>query len=164
MTDSPTRTDPAASALAERPAQAARRLVEASVSPNTRLDAWLAGRRLEDATLAGYLAELHEQGRAPSSASTAVAAARFRPVSPGEQSPAGERTARVLAGYRRTAGGRGRGQARPFVADLAAVLATCQRPRRRGRCVESGDVALKRGRLDAVIAGLLFMAGCGVAR
>ena len=158
MTDSPTRTDPAASALAERPAQAARRLVEASVSPNTRLDAWLAGRRLEDATLAGYLAELHEQGRAPSSASTAVAAARFRPVSPAS------RTARVLAGYRRTAGGRGRGQARPFVADLAAVLATCQRPRRRGRCVESGDVALKRGRLDAVIAGLLFMAGCGVAR
>ena len=35
-----------------------------------------------------------------------------------ELSPAGERTARVLAGYRRTAG------------DLAAVLATCQRPRR----------------------------------
>ena len=66
----------------------------------------------------------------------------------------------VLAGYRRTAGGRGRGQARPFVAsDLAAVLATCPRPRRRGRGVESDDVALKRGRLDAVIAGLLFMAG-----
>ena len=78
----------------------------------------------------------------------------------GEQSPAGERTARVLAGYRRTAVGRGRGQARPFVAsDLAAVLATCHRPRRRGRGVESADVSLKRGRLDAVIAGLLFMAG-----
>ena len=30
-----------------------------------------------------------------------------------EPSPAGERTARVLAGYRRTAGSRGRGQARP---------------------------------------------------
>ena len=43
-------------------------------------------------------------------------------------SPAGERTARVLAGYRRTAGDRGRGQARPFgAADLAAVLATCHR-------------------------------------
>ena len=56
--------------------------------------------------------------------------------------------------------GRGRGQARPFVAsDLAAVLATCHRPRRRGRGVESDDVAQKRGRLDAVIAGLLFMAG-----
>ena len=89
-----------------------------------------------------------------------MAAARFRARLAGEQSPAGERTARVLAGYRRSAAGRGRGQARPFVAaDLAAVLATCHRPRRRGRGVESGDVALKRGRLDAVIAGLLFMAG-----
>ena len=166
--DPPAPTRPAAAAP-EGPAPAARRLAAASVSPNTRraysgalrrLDAWLAGRRLEDATLAGYLAELHEQGRAPSSASTAVAAARFRARLAGEQSPAGERTARVLAGYRRTAVGRGRGQARPFVAaDLAAVLATCHRPRRRGRGVESGDVALKRGRLDAVIAGLLFMAG-----
>ena len=65
----------------------------------------------------------------------------------------------MLAGYRRTAAGRGRGQARPFVAaDLAAVLATCHRPRHRGRGVESDEVAVKRGRLDAVIAGLLFMA------
>ena len=114
----------------------------------------------EDATLAGYLAELHEQGRAPSSASTAVAAARFRARLAVEPSPAGERTARVLAGYRRTAGERGRGQARPFGAvDLAAVLATCQRPRRRVRGVESDEVAVERGRLDAVIAWLLFMAG-----
>ena len=165
--DPPAATRP--DAALEGPAPAARRLVEASVSANTRrayagalrrLDAWLAGRRLEDATLAGYLAELHEQGRAPSSASTAVAAARFRARLAGEQSPAAERTARVLAGYRRTAVGRGRGQTRPFVAtDLAAVLATCHRPRRRGRGVESDDVALKRGQLDAVIAGLLFMAG-----
>ena len=66
----------------------------------------------------------------------------------------------MLAGYRRTAGERGRGQARPFgVSDLAAVLATCHRPRRRGRGVESEEVALERGRVDAVSAGLLFMAG-----
>ena len=52
------------------------------------------------------------------------------------------------------------GQARPFGAgDLAAVLATCDRPRRRGRGFESDQVARDRGRLDAVIAGLLFMAG-----
>ena len=64
----------------------------------------------------------------------------------------------MLAGYRRTAGDRPRGQARPFsAADLAAVLATCHRPRRRGRGVESDQVAAARGRLDAVIAGLLFM-------
>ena len=61
---------------------------------------------------------------------------------------------------RRTASDRGRGQARRFgVSDLAAVFPTCHRPRRRGRGVESDQVAIERGRLDAVIAGLLFMAG-----
>ena len=151
------------------PTQTARRLVEASVSPNTRrayagalrrLDTWLGGREVDDATLAAYLAELHDAGRASSSASMAVAAACFRAKLAGQPTPAGERTARVLAGYRRTASDRGRGQARPFgVSDLAAVLATCHRPRRRGRGVESDQVALERGRVDAVIAGLLFMAG-----
>ena len=54
---------------------------------------------------------------------------------------------------RALAGGRGRGPARAFgAADLAAVLAT-------GRSVESDEVALERGPLDAVIAGLLVMAG-----
>ena len=90
----------------------------------------------------------------------AVAAARFRARLAGQADPAGARTGRVLAGYRRTAGARGRGQARPFsAADLAVVLVTCHRPRRRGRGVESDQVAAARGRLDAVIAGLLFMGG-----
>ena len=89
-----------------------------------------------------------------------MAAACFRARLAGEPSPAGERTARVLAGYRRTAGSRGRGPARPFgAADLAAVLATCHQPRRRGRGRETEEVARERGRLDAVIAGLLFMGG-----
>ena len=151
------------------PSTTARRLVDASVSANTRrayvgalgrLDAWLDGRQLDDASLAAYVAELHDAGRASSSASMAVAAACFRAKLAGHSNPAGERTARVLAGYRRTAVDRGRGQARPFsAADLAAVLATCHRPRRRGRGVESDQVVAERGRLDAVIAGLLFMAG-----
>ena len=59
-------------------------------------------------TLAAYLAELHDAGRASSSASMAVAAACFRAKLAGQPAPAGERTARVLAGYRRTAGDRGR--------------------------------------------------------
>ena len=162
MNDSPARIDPEEAAIG-RPTATARRLVEASVSENTRrayagalrrLDTWLDGRELDDAALTAYVAELHDAGRASSSASMAVAAACFRAI------PAGERIARVLAGYRRTAGDRGRGQAQPFgVSDLAAVLATCHRLRRRGRGVESEQVALERGRLDAVIAGLLFMAG-----
>ena len=90
----------------------------------------------------------------------AAAAACFQARLAGEPSPAGERTARVLAGYRRTASDRGRGQTRPFgAADLAVVLATCHQPHRRGRGLESDPVAFERGRLDAVIAGLLFMAG-----
>lgn len=77
----------------------------------------------------------------------AVAAANFRAKLAGRPAPAGERTARVSAGYRRTAGDRKRGQARPFgLSDLAAVFATCSRPRRRGRGVESDQLALERGR------------------
>ena len=69
-----------------RPAATARRLVDASVSANTRRayagarrrrDAWLAGRPLDDVSLAAYLAELHDGGRASCSAAT-VAAACFR--------------------------------------------------------------------------------------
>ena len=168
MNDLPARIDPEEAAIG-RPPATVHRLVEASVSSNTRrayagalrrLEAWLDGRELDDASLAAYLAELHDAGRASSSASLAVAAACFRAKLADQPSPAGERTARVLAGYRRTASDRGRGQARPFgVSDLAAVLATCHRPRRRGRGIESDQVALERGRVDAVIAGLLFMAG-----
>ena len=128
-----------------RPTATARRLVDASVSANTRrayagalgqLDAWLDGRRLDDAALAAYLAELHDAGRAASSAATVVAAARFRARLAGQADPAGARTARVLVGDR------GRGQAYPFsaAADQAAVA---------------------RGRLDGMIAGLLFMGGNG---
>ena len=78
----------------------------------------------------------------------------------GQPARAGEATARVLGGYRRTAADRGRGQAAPLRADgLAAILATAERPRTDGRGVESPTTAHRRGRLDAVIASLLFMGG-----
>ena len=66
MNDWPARIDPEEASI-DRPPQTARRLVEASVSPNTRrayagalrrLDAWLDGRPLHDVTMAAYLAEL----------------------------------------------------------------------------------------------------------
>ena len=88
------------------------------------------------------------------------AAVRFRAKLAGQPDPAGEATARVLAGYRRTGSDRGRGQAAPLSADgLAAILATAERPRTDGRGVESHTTAQRRGRTDAVIAGLLFMGG-----
>ena len=98
----PTVTDslvPAAETTIGRPMATARRLVNASVSDNTRrayagalgqLDVWLDGRRLEDARLAAYLAELHDAGRAPASASMTVAAVRF----PREAGRAAELTSR----------------------------------------------------------------------
>ncbi|MCY4507748.1 MAG: hypothetical protein OXG35_12435, partial [Acidobacteria bacterium] len=72
----PAPTRSAAAPAAARPSPPARGLAAASLSANTRraysgalrrLDAWLDGRPLEDA--ATYLAELHDQGRASSSAS-----------------------------------------------------------------------------------------------
>ena len=132
MTDTAIVPSPGAQLAA---AASARRLADASVSANTRraylgalarLDAWLDGRALDDASLAAYLAVLHDAGRAPASASTAVAAARFRARLAGLDDPAGEATARVLAGFRRSAAERGRGQVagvRWEQADDAAAVA-----------------------------------------
>ena len=128
-----------------------------------RCGAWTPGAgppRVDDASLAVYLGELFEAGRAPATAALAVAAVRFRAKLAGQPAPAGEATARVLGGFRRTAADRGRGQAAPLRADgLAAILATAARPRTDGRGVESHTTAHRRGRLDAVIASLLFMGG-----
>ena len=134
-------TPPEPAALARRPDPAGplavatpttRRLADASISLNTRrayagalrrLDAWRGAAPVDDASLAVYLGELFEAGRAPATAALADAAVRFRATLAGQPAPAGEATARVLGGFRRTAADRG------------------------------------RGRLDAVIASLLFMGG-----
>ena len=146
-----------------------RQLADASISPNTRraylgalarVDAWRGTNPLTDPVLAAYLAAIFEAGRAPASAALAVAAVRFLAKLTGQPDPAGAATASVLGGYRRTAADRGRGQATPLSADgLAAILATAERPRTDGRGVESHTTAQRRGRTDAVIAGLLFMGG-----
>ena len=173
-----TTAPPAPAALARRPAPAGplavatpttRRLADASLSRNTRrayagalarLDAWRGPAPLTDALLAAYLGALFEAGRAPATAALAVAAVRCRATLAGQPTPAGAATARVLGGFRRTAADRGRGQAAPLRADgLAAILATATHPRTDGRGVESPATAHRRGRLDAVIAGLLFMGG-----
>ena len=158
-----TTTDPAA--LARRPDPAGplavatpttRKLADASISVNTRrayagalarLDAWRGTAPLTDARLAAYLGAIFEAGRAPATAALAVAAVRCRAKLVGQADPAGEATARVLGGFRRTAADRGRGQAAPLRADgLAAILATAARPRTDGRGVESTATAHRRGR------------------
>ncbi len=146
-----------------------RKLAEASISRNTRraylgalarVDAWRGDDPLTDGVLAAYLGAIFEAGRAPATAALAVAAVRFRAKLAAQPDPAGAATARVLGGYRRTAADRGRGQAAPLRADgLAAILATAEHPRTDGRGVESHTTAQRRGRTDAVIAGLLFMGG-----
>ena len=85
-----------------------------------RCGAWTPGAGpppVDDASLAVYLGEPFEAGRAPATAALAVAAVRFRAKLAGQPAPAGEATARVLGGYRRTAADRGRGQAAPLRAD-----------------------------------------------
>ena len=161
------RPDPAGPLAVATPTT--RKLADASLSRNTRrayagalrrLDAWRGTAPVDDPLLAVYLSTIFEAGRAAATAALAVAAVRFRAKLAGQPAPAGEATARVLGGFRRTAADRGRGQAAPLRADgLAAILATADRPRTDGRGVESPTTAHRRGRTDAVIAGLLFMGG-----
>ena len=87
---------------------------------------------LEDATLAAYLAELHDRGRAPASASPAGG----RGLLPGPASPA------TAAAVSRGRSGR---QTWPPASHLPPAAAS-----------SPTSSPLGRGRLDAVIAGLLF--------
>jgi len=92
-----------------------------------------------------------------------VAALRFAARAQDRPSPVGRLASAALEGYRRTAAGRGRGQAAPLTADgVAAILATALLPRRTGRGLESDAAARKRGLEDAALAALLFH--CGLRR
>ena len=88
---------------------------------------------VDDASLAVYLGELFVAGRAPATAAVAVAAVRFRAKLAGQPAPAGEATARVLGGFRRTAADRGRGQARPAARGRARRDSRHRRPSPHGR-------------------------------
>ncbi len=147
----------------------ARDLAVDSIAPNTRrsyagalkrLDDWLDGRALDDTSLAKYLGVLFANGRSAGSAAVTVAAVRFEARISDHPNPVGPATERVLAGYRRAAADRGRGQAAPMTADdLAAIVATARQPRRTGRGVESAEAAERRGLVDVAVAGLLFHGG-----
>ncbi len=99
--------------------ESARALASASISAATRrayagalarVDAWLTGRPLNDATLSVYLAERFDAGASPATAGQVVAAVRFRAKLAGAATPTGPATDRVLAGFRREGRKRGHGQ------------------------------------------------------
>jgi len=92
-------------------------LARASIADNTRRAYGAALRKFEqsdypetDQGVAAYLGWLYEEGWSTACASQVVAALRFRAKLRGRPSPVGAATARVLAGFRRQAQGRGRGQ------------------------------------------------------
>ena len=92
-------------------------LAQASVAENTRRAYEGVLRQFEnseypatDAGIAAYLSRLYEQGRSAACASLTVAALRFRAKLHGWPSPVGAAATRVLAGFRRLAAERGRGQ------------------------------------------------------
>ena len=94
-------------------------LITSSVSENTlrnyrywsrQIEAWLAGRPLDDGLLADYITGLHAEGKAPSTIAQAVAAVRWQAKNAGIEI-VGEVTTRTLAGIRREGKDRGRGQA-----------------------------------------------------
>ena len=131
----------------------ARILAAASLSANTRrayagalkrLDTSIGEGVLDDTALAGYLATLFAEGRAPAVAGQVAAAVRLRAKLLGETSPVGPATDRVLAGFRREGRHRGRGQVGGVTwaqADAASALAT-------------GDTRTLAGLRDAAIVAL----------
>ena len=110
----------------------ARKLLAASVSPNTRrayagalrrLDDAAAGHEIKDDFVAGYLSAEFAAGKSPSTCGLTVAAIRFRARLGGTASPIGPGTERVLAGIRRQGRARGRGQVRGVTFAEAVAVA-----------------------------------------
>ena len=151
--------------------ESAMRLMAASKSRNTlraytaalrRMDAWMleAGRAECDPAIAEHLGRMDAEGKAPTTASVLVAAVRFRAEAQDRPNPVGRMATAALQGFRRTAHGRGRGQAKAItIDDVYEVMAKCDLPRetaRRG--MESIETAAKRGRFGRALVGVAFQA------
>ena len=146
-----------------------RQLIASSIADNTRLayaaalnrlDAAVPVDRQTDSTIADHIAGLHAAGAAPASIALVVAAVQFRAKIAGARSQVGEVARRTLAGIRKEGRERGRGQARAVTYDqVIRMQAVAAQPRRRGRGMESPDVATRRGAEDAALVGLAFQAG-----
>ena len=136
-------------------------LIGQSIADNTRLayaaalnglDAAIPLDRQDDARIADRLAALYRDGRSPATIALVVAAIQFRAKIAGTRSPVGEVARRTLAGIRKEGRERGRGQARAVTYDqVIRMQAVAGQPRRRGRGMESPDVATRRGAEDAAL-------------
>ena len=131
---------------------------DAYAAARGRLEAWLAGRPLDDGNLAAYLDTLREAGRAPATAAIVLAAVRGAARDAGTRQPDGPLTRQAIESLRRAAAAAPRrSPARGLTAEECdRVLAVCCRPRRTGRRVERDDVALCRGLVDGAIVALVF--------
>ena len=113
-------------------------LIQSGVADNTlntyrratlKLDTWLGGQILTDASLAEYITLLHQQGKSPSTIAQLVAAVKWR-VGNSHVEVVGEITQRTLAGIRREGKERGRGQVEGIVwSDVDRVVAFCEADR-----------------------------------
>ena len=68
--------------------------------------------KLDDVTLARYVAKIEAEGKAPATAQMVIAAVRYAAKLREQASPAGRITADAMRGFRRKGAERGRGQAR----------------------------------------------------
>ena len=92
------------------------------------LDKWLDDRDLDDGLLADYALSLHRDGKAPSTISTVLAAARFRAKALRQPNPVGPETEAVRRHVRREGAGRGKGQANPLTRnEVERVISTAER-------------------------------------
>ena len=134
---------------------AARRLINGSVSENTRrvyvsqlrkLNVWLKGRELTDASLAEYIGWLYDKGVAAATPVQAVAACRYVTRAAGAEDPCGTLTPQALSGFRRDARAqrRGRGQAFGISAEQAAMMAAL-----------AADLSSLSGLRDAAVIALM---------
>ena len=111
------------------------RMAFAGVSPRTakiyrsmlrQLEAWHGGREITDQTVALYVLERHNKGRAPRTVKQSVDALRFRCRARQEPDPTGPLTEYALRKVKREGAGRGRGSAQSLrKSHLDRMCAAC---------------------------------------
>ena len=121
--------------------------------------------------MADYVGTIAASGRAPASASMALAAVRFRSMAQGRANPAGRLSRAALARFRRAHPGRGRGQASgigwnqaDIIAAVAASAGTLAGLRDAALVAVMSDAMLRVSELATLTAADIERAGDGSGR